>query len=61
MLQRYINRALCFIDAYQKGLSIKQAAWCVKKQSGHRTISEKWMKEFDIVSEGNLVEVDHLA
>ncbi|CZT07045.1 uncharacterized protein RAG0_12651 [Rhynchosporium agropyri] len=60
-IRRYINRAFRFIDAYRKGLSVKQAAWCVKKQSGHRSISEKWMKEFDIIPEGNSVEVDDLA
>ncbi|PVH71083.1 hypothetical protein DL98DRAFT_435861, partial [Cadophora sp. DSE1049] len=60
-LQRYINRASRFMDAYRKGLSVKQAAWCVKRQSGHRTINETWMKEFDIILEGNPLEVDHLA
>ena len=49
------------MDAYRKGLSVKQVAWCVKKQSGYRTISEKWIKEFNIIPEGNTVEVDHLA
>jgi len=36
------------MDAYRKGLSIKAAAWCVKKQKGYRSISEAIMKEFDI-------------
>jgi hypothetical protein len=50
------------MDAYRKGLSVKQAAWCVKKQSGHRTISETMMKEFDIVPEGIVEqERDELA
>jgi hypothetical protein len=49
------------MDAYYKGLSVKQAAWCIKKQSGHRTISETMMKEFDIVPKANLIEVDELA
>lgn len=49
------------MDAYRKGLSVKQAAWCVKKQSGHRSISEKWMKEFDIIREGNTIEINELA
>jgi hypothetical protein len=48
------------MDAYRKGLSFKQTAWCVKKQSGYRTISETIMKEFDIVLE-NQIEVDELA
>ena len=48
------------MDAYRKGLSVKQAGWCVKKQSGHRTISETMMKEFDIIPEGKQ-EIDELA
>ena len=48
------------MDANQKGLSVKQAAWCVKKQSGHRTISETIIKEFDIVPEKQ-GEIDELA
>ena len=48
------------MDAYRKGLSVKQAAWCVKKQSDYRTILETIIKEFDIVLEGKQ-EVDELA
>jgi hypothetical protein len=48
------------MDAYWKGLSVKQAAWCVKKQSGYRTISETIIKEFDIVPEKKQ-EIDELA
>ena len=46
-LRRFCNRSFRFMDAYRKGLSIKAAAWCVKKQKGHRAISEGVMKEFD--------------
>jgi hypothetical protein len=46
-LRRYYNRTFRFMDAYRKGLSVKQAAWYVKKQSGHKVISEAIMKEFD--------------
>jgi hypothetical protein len=60
MLQRYCNRALRFINAYQKGLSVKQAAWCVKKQSGYRTILETIIKEFNIVLEKQ-GKIDKLA
>jgi len=35
------------MDAYRKGLSIKQAAWCVKKQKRYRTISKRVMDEWD--------------
>ncbi len=46
-LRRFCNRSFRCRDAYRKGLSIKAAAWCVKKQKGHRAISEGVMKEFD--------------
>jgi hypothetical protein len=35
------------MDTYRKGLSVKQAAWCIKKQNGYKTISEAIIKEFD--------------
>jgi hypothetical protein len=45
-LRRFYNRAFRFIDAYRKGLGIKAASWCVKKQKRHRTISEEAMRAF---------------
>jgi hypothetical protein len=42
-IQRFCNRTFRWIDVYRKGLSIKQAAWCVRKQKRHRTISKKVM------------------
>jgi hypothetical protein len=47
IMRRFCNRALRFIDAYRKGLSVKAAAWCVKKQKRHRTISEEAMQAFE--------------
>jgi hypothetical protein len=35
------------MDVYRKGLSIKQAAWYVKKQKRYRTISKKVIDEWD--------------
>jgi hypothetical protein len=35
------------MDAYRKGLTITQAAWCVKKQKGHRAISKQIMDSID--------------
>jgi len=46
-LRRFYNRSFRFIDAYRKGLSVKAAVWYVKKQKGHRQISEAIMLEFD--------------
>jgi hypothetical protein len=43
------------VDAYRKGLSVKAAAWCVKKQKGHRSISEAIMKEFDIQEKKGII------
>lgn len=48
-MRRFCNRTFRFLDAYDRGLSAKAAAWCVKKQKGHRSISEAVMKEFDAV------------
>jgi transposase len=46
-IRRFCNRTFRWMDAYRKGLSIKQAAWCVKKQKRHRTISKRVMDEWD--------------
>ena len=51
-LRRFCNRTFRFTDAYRKGLSVKAAAWCVKKQSRHRTISEEAMKAFEKYEKG---------
>ncbi|ESK81211.1 hypothetical protein Moror_2257 [Moniliophthora roreri MCA 2997] len=39
VIQRFINQSWRFMDAYQKGLTGKAAAWAVKKQCGHRMVS----------------------
>ena len=46
-IRRFCNRTFRFMDAYRKGLSVKAAAWCVKKQSRHRVISEEAMVAFE--------------
>jgi hypothetical protein len=46
IIRRFYNRSFRFIDAYRKGLSVKAAAWCVKKQKRHRVISEEAMQAF---------------
>jgi hypothetical protein len=35
------------MDAYRKGLSADAAAWTVRKQKGHRAVSETAMKAFE--------------
>ena len=46
-MRRFYNRSYCFMDAYCKGLGVKAAVWCVKKQRQHRTISEEAMQAFE--------------
>ena len=46
IMRRFYNRSYCFIDAYYKGLSVKAAAWCIKKQRRHKTISKEAMRAF---------------
>ena len=38
ILNRFATRACRFMDAYQKGLTGKQAAWAAKKYRGHRVL-----------------------
>ena len=46
-IRRFCNRTFRWMDVYRKGLSIKQAAWCVRKQKRYRTISKKVMDEWN--------------
>jgi len=49
VIQRFINRSWRFIDAYRHGLTGWAAAWVVRKQKGHRSVSEKAMKALEEV------------
>ena len=40
ILARFSARSCCFMDAYEKGLNGKQAAWASKKFRGHRVLPE---------------------
>ena len=46
IIRRFCNRLFRFIDAYYKGLGVKAAAWCVKKQRRYRVILEEAMQAF---------------
>ena len=35
------------MDAYQKGLNGRQAAWAAKKYRGHRTLPDTILEELD--------------
>jgi len=49
IIRRFINRSWRFIDAYRNGLTGWAAAWVVRKQKGHRSVSEKAMKALEEV------------
>ena len=46
IMQRFYNKSLRFIDAYCKGLGVKAAAYCVKKQKRYRVISKFAIQAF---------------
>jgi hypothetical protein len=39
-IRRYARRSFRYMDAYQKGLNVKQANYAVKKYKRHRVISQ---------------------
>jgi len=49
VIRRFINRSWRFMDAYRVPLSGKAAAWAVRKQKGHRTISQSAMMHLDAI------------
>ena len=44
VIQIFVNQSWRFIDAYKKGLTGEAAAWVVRKQKSHRSVSEAAMK-----------------
>jgi len=58
VIRRFINRSWRFIDAYKKGLKGEAAAWVVRKQKSHRSVSESAMKALEARSnlKGKLVD-----
>ena len=47
VIQRFINWSWRFIDSYNKGLTGDAAMWVVRKQKGHRSVSESAMKALE--------------
>jgi len=43
VLRRFINRSWRFMNAYRMGLNGEAAAWAVRKQKQHRSISQTAM------------------
>ena len=56
VIRRFINRSWRFIDTYKKGLKGEAAAWVVRKQKSHRSVSESAMKALEARSKGKLVD-----
>ena len=44
-IRKYARRSFRYMDAYQKGLNIKQAAYAVKKYKRHRVIPQSILDE----------------
>ncbi|THU88378.1 hypothetical protein K435DRAFT_866342 [Dendrothele bispora CBS 962.96] len=49
VIRRFINRAWRFMSAYRRGLTGRAAEWAVKKQRGHRAVSERAMTSIEAV------------
>ena len=49
VLRCFINRSWRFMSAYRWGLTGKAAEWVVKKQRGHRSVSEEAYRAFEAV------------
>ena len=49
IIRRFINRSWRFMNAYQKGLTGKAAAWAVRKHKQHRAVSQLAMMALEAV------------
>ncbi|KAG2056603.1 hypothetical protein BDR06DRAFT_981317 [Suillus hirtellus] len=47
ILHEFSTQACWFMDAYQKGLNGKQAAWASKKYRGHRVLPDSVLRDLD--------------
>ncbi|THU77242.1 hypothetical protein K435DRAFT_702816 [Dendrothele bispora CBS 962.96] len=45
VIRRFINCAWGFMSTYRCGLTGRAAEWAVKKQRGHRAVSERAMRQ----------------
>lgn len=46
-MRKFANRARRFMDAYDRGLNGRQAAWAARKYRGHRVLPESIMDELE--------------
>ena len=44
---QFMNQSWRFMEAYHIGLKGKAAAWAVRKQKGHRSVSQSAMMHLD--------------
>jgi len=47
IMRRFATRSRRFMDAYEKGLNGKQAAWASRKYRGHRVLPNNILDEID--------------
>ncbi|KAJ7210178.1 hypothetical protein GGX14DRAFT_626618 [Mycena pura] len=47
MMRRFARRCEKFVDAYEKGLNGRQAAWAARKYRGHRVLPENILEELE--------------
>jgi len=47
MMRRFAMRSRRFMDAYDRGLNGKQAAWAARKYRGHRVLPENILEELE--------------
>jgi hypothetical protein len=45
MMRKFANRSLRFMNAYERGLNGRQAAWASRKYRGHRVLPNDIMEE----------------
>jgi hypothetical protein len=45
MMRKFATRSWRFLDAYDRGLNGKQAAWAARKYRGHRVLPQNLMDE----------------
>ena len=47
MMRKFATRSRRFMDAYERGLDGKQAAWAARKYRGHRVLPESILDELE--------------
>jgi hypothetical protein len=46
-MRKFANKSRRFIDAYQKGLNGRQAAWAARKYQSHRVLPPGFMEDLE--------------